>query len=163
MEKKPLIEAGRIVNTHGVRGEVKIEVWLDSPQFLKSFKRFALDSGEELKVLDAKTHKGFVIARLEGVDDVNAAMRLKGKTLFVRREDAALPKGAFFLQDIINARVVDESGAEIGTLVDIMETPASNVYVVKGATEHLIPAVPEFVKKTNPDAGIITVHLIEGM
>ena len=163
MEKKPLIEAGRIVNTHGVRGEIKIEVWLDSPRFLKSFKRFALDSGEELKVLDAKIHKDFVIARLEGVDDVNAAMRLKGKTLFVRREDAALPKGAFFLQDIINARVVDESGAEIGTLVDIIETPASNVYVVKGATEHLIPAVPEFVKKTDPDAGIITVHLIEGM
>ena len=163
MEKKPLIEAGRIVNTHGVRGEVKIEVWLDSPRFLKSFKRFALDSGEELKVLDAKIHKDFVIARLEGVDDVNAAMRLKGKTLFVRREDAALPKGAFFLQDIIHARVVDESGAEIGTLVDIIETPASNVYVVKGAAEHLIPAVPEFVKKTDPDAGIITVHLIEGM
>lgn len=163
MEKKPLIEAGRIVNTHGVRGEVKIEVWLDSPRFLKSFKRFALDSGEELKVLDAKIHKDFVIARLESVDDVNAAMRLKGKTLFVRREDAALPKGAFFLQDIINARVVDESGAEIGTLVDIIETPASNVYVVKGAAEHLIPAVPEFVKKTDPDAGIITVHLIEGM
>ena len=163
MEKKALIEAGRIVNTHGVRGEVKIEVWLDSPRFLKSFKRCTLDSGEELKVLDAKIHKDYVIARLEGVDDVNAAMRLKGKTLSVRREDAALPKGAFFLQDIIHARVVDESGAEIGTLVDILETPASNVYVVKGETEHLIPAVPAFVKKTDPDAGVITVHLIEGM
>ena len=113
MEKKPLIDAGRIVNTHGVRGEVKIEVWLDSPRFLKSFKRLTLDSGEELNVLDAKVHKGFVIAKLEGVDDVNAAMRLKGKTLSVRREDAALPKGAFFLQDIINARVRDEDGNEI--------------------------------------------------
>ena len=163
MEKKPLIDAGRIVNTHGVRGEVKIEVWLDSPRFLKSFKRLTLDSGEELKVMDAKVHKGFVIAKFEGVDDVNAAMRLKGKTLSVRREDAALPKGAFFLQDIINARVVDEDGNEIGTLVDILETPASNVYVVKGETEHLIPAVPEFIKKTDPDAGLITVHLIEGM
>ena len=163
MEKKAFIEAGRIVNTHGVRGEVKIEVWLDSPRFLKSFKRLTLDSGEELNVLDAKVHKGFVIAKLEGVDDVNAAMRLKGKTLSVRREDAALPKGAFFLQDIINARVMDEDGNEIGTLVDILETPASNVYVVKGETEHLIPAVPAFIKKTDPDAGMITVHLIEGM
>ena len=122
-----------------------------------------LDSGEELNVLDAKVHKGFVIAKLEGVDDVNAAMRLKGKTLSVRREDAVLPKGAFFLQDIINARVMDEDGNEIGTLVDILETPASNVYVVKGETEHLIPAVPAFIKKTDPDAGMITVHLIEGM
>ena len=163
MEKKALIEAGRIVNTHGVQGEVKIEVWLDSPQFFKSFKRLVLDSGEELKVLGAKTHKGFVIARIEGADDVNAAMRLKGKTVFVRREDAALPRGAFFLQDIIGARVIDESGNEIGTLVEVMESPASNIYVVRGKTEHLIPAVPEFILKTDADAGVITVHLIEGM
>jgi len=163
MEKKTLIEAGRIVNTHGVQGEVKIEVWLDSPQFFKSFKRLVLDTGEELKVLSARTHKDFVIARLEGVDDVNAAMRLKGKKLSVRREDAALPKGAFFLQDILGAHVVDEAGNEIGTLVDVMETPASNVYVVRGETEHLIPAVPAFILKTDADAGLITVRLIEGM
>ena len=163
MEKKALIEAGRIVNTHGVRGEVKIEVWLDSPQFFKSFKRVVLDSGEEMKILSAKTHKGFVIAALEGVFDVNAAMALKGKRVSVRREDAALPHGAYFLQDIIGAKVVDEDGDEIGTLVDVMETPASNIYIVKGETEHLIPAVPEFIKKTDADAGVITVHLIEGM
>lgn len=163
MEKKALIEAGRIVNTHGVQGEIKIEVWLDSPQFFKSFKRLVLDSGEELKVLGAKTHKGFVIARVEGVDDVNAAMRLKGKNVSVRREDAALPRGAFFLQDVIGARVVDEDGAEIGVLAEILETPASNIYVVRGETEHLIPAVPAFIKKTDLDSGTITVHLIEGM
>ena len=163
MEKKALIEAGRIVNTHGVQGEVKIEVWLDSPQFFKSFRRLKLENGEELKILSTKIHKGFVIARLEGVEDVNAAMRLKGKTVSVRREDAALPKGAFFLQDIIGARVVDEGGKEIGTLTEVMETPASNIYVVKGETEHLIPAVPEFIKKTDAEAGLITVHLIEGM
>ena len=163
MEKKELIEAGRIVNTHGVRGEVKIEVWLDSPQFFKSFKRLVLETGEEKKILSAKTQKGFVIAALEGVGDVNAAMALKGKTVSVYRADAALPHGAFFLQDIIGARVVDEDGNEIGTLTDVMETPASNIYVVTGKTEHLIPAVPEFIKKTDADAGVITVHLIEGM
>ena len=163
MEKKALIEAGRIVNTHGVQGEVKIEVWLDSPQFLKSFKRLVLDSGEELKVLGAKTHKGFLIARLEGVEDVNAAMALKNKAVSIRRSDAALPHGAFFLQDILGAKVVDEDGNEIGVLQDVMETPASNIYVVRGETEHLIPAVPEFIKKTDAEAGVITVHLIEGM
>ena len=163
MEKKALIEAGRIVNTHGVQGEVKIEVWLDSPRFFKSFRRLVLPDGGDRKVLSAREHKGFVIARLEGVEDVNAAMRLKGLTVSVRREDAALPRGAFFLQDIIGAQVVDEEGRGIGTLCDVMETPASNIYVVRGEREHLIPAVPEFVKKTDADAGIITVHLIEGM
>ena len=163
MEKKALIEAGRIVNTHGVRGEVKIEVWLDSPQFFRSFKRLVLETGEEKKILSAKTQKGFVIAALEGVGDVNTAMALKGKTVSVYRADAALPHGAFFLQDIIGAKVVDEDGNEIGTLTNVMETPASNIYVVQGETEHLIPAVPEFIKKTDADAGVITVHLIEGM
>lgn len=162
MEKKQYIEAGRIVNTHGVAGEVKIEVWLDSPQFLKSFKRCFIDR-REVKLLSARVHKGFLIVKLEGVEDVNAAMALKGRTVFIDRDDARLPKGAFFLQDIIGASVVDESGSEIGKLADVMETPASNVYVVKGEREHLIPAVPEFILSTDADNGIITVHLIEGM
>ena len=163
MEKNAFIEAGRIVNTHGVQGEVKIEVWLDSPKFFKSFKRFYTAGGQELKVLSARTHKDFVIAKLEGVEDVNAAMALKNKVLSIRRSDAALPHGAFFLQDILGAKVVDEDGHEIGVLQDVMETPASNIYVVRGETEHLIPAVPEFIKKTDAEAGVITVHLIEGM
>ena len=162
MEKKQYIEAGRIVNTHGVAGEVKIEVWLDSHQFLKSFKCCFIDR-REVKLLSARVHKGFLIVKLEGVEDVNAAMALKGRTVFIDRADARLPKGAFFLQDIIGAAVVDESGSEIGKLVDVMETPASNVYVVKGEREHLIPAVPEFILSTDADNGIITVHLIEGM
>ena len=163
MEKKEFIEAGRIVNTHGVAGEVKIEVWLDSPQFFKSFKKLYTKAGEELKVLSARTHKGFVIAKLDGIGDINEAMRLKGKDVSIRRSDAALPKGAFFLQDIIGAKVVDEDGNEIGTLVEIMERPSSNIYVVKGETEHLIPAVPEFVMSTDIDSGLVTVRLIEGM
>ena len=163
MEKNAFIEAGRIVNTHGVQGEVKIEVWLDSPKFFKSFKRLYTAGGQELKVLSARTHKDFVIAKLEGVEDVNAAMALKNKVLSIRRSDAALPHGAFFLQDILGAKVVDEDGHEIGVLQDVMETPASNIYVVRGETEHLIPAVPEFVLSTDAEKGLITVHLIEGM
>lgn len=162
MEKKEFIEAGRIVNTHGIAGEVKIEVWLDSPEFMKKFKRIFVQ-GKEMKVLSAKIHKGFIIAKLEGVEDVNAAMSYKTKTVHIHRKDAKLPKGAFFIQDIIGAKVIDEKRGEIGKLVDVMETPASNIYVVKGETEHLIPAVPEFIMSTDADAGIINVRLIEGM
>lgn len=162
MEKKQYIEAGRIVNTHGVVGEVKIEVWLDSPQFMKSFKRCFIN-GNEVKILSARVHKDFVIAKLDGVEDVNAAMSLKGRTVSIDRNDARLPKGAFFIQDIMGASVVDENGAEIGKLTDVMETPASRIYVVQGETEHLIPVVPEFIMSTDADNGVITVHLIEGM
>ena len=162
MAKQRYIDAGRIVNTHGVRGEVKIEVWLDSAETLKGFRRLFLQ-GEEKKLLSARVHKGFVIAMLEGVEDVNAAMALKGRTVQIDREDAKLEKGAFFLQDILGASVVDESGHEIGRLSEVLELPGHRVYVVKGETEHMIPAVPEFVLNTDADAGVLTVRLIEGM
>ena len=162
MEKKQYIEAGKIVNTHGVRGEVKIQVWLDSPEFLKSFKTIYID-GNPVKVLGGKIHKGFLIALLENISDVNAAMALKNKTVFIDRKDAKLGKGEYFLQDIIGAKVVDEDGNEVGVLKEIFETPSAPVYVIKGETEHMIPAVPEFILSTDTEAGIIKVHLIEGM
>ena len=162
MEKQQYIEAGRIVNTHGVAGEVKIEVWLDSPQFLRRFPRLFAD-GNGIRLLGGKAHKGFLIAKLEGVDDVNAAMALKEKTITVDRNDVRLPKGTFFVQDILGARVADEQGREIGTLIDVLERPAQNIYVVQGETEHLIPAVPEFIRSIDAEAGVVTVHLIEGM
>ena len=162
MEKAPFIEAGRITNTHGVAGEVKIEVWLDSPQLLRRCGRVFLD-GAERKILSGKVQKNFLIAKLEGTEDVNAAMALKGKTVLIHREDARLPAGSYFLQDSLGARVVDETGAEIGVLTEVLERPASNVYVVQGETEHLIPAVPAFILATDPAAGVITVRLIEGM
>ena len=162
MGKQRLIEAGRIVNTHGIAGEVKIEVWLDSPEFMKRFKRLFIGE-REIKLESARIHKGFVIAKLAGVDDINAAMPYKGKTVHIAREDAKLPEGSYFLQDIIGARVVSEDGAELGTLTDIIESPAHNIYVVTGEREHLIPAVPEFIRHTDADEGIVTVHLIEGL
>ena len=162
MDKKQYIEAGRIVNTHGIAGEVKIEVWLDSPQFMKRFK--TLYSGDDkLSVTSSRVHKGFLIVKLEGVDDVNAAMALKGTDVYIDRRDAHLPKGTFFVSDIIGAEVIDEAGSSVGKLVDVMETPASNIYVVKGEQEHLIPAVPEFILSTDAENGVIKVHLIEGM
>ena len=162
MSKEKYIEAGKIVNTHGVVGEVKIEVWLDSPDFMKKFKRVFAD-GREYKVIAARTHKDFLLAKLEGIDDVNAAMTLKGKTVKVDREDVKLPGGTYFLQDIIGAEVIDENGNIVGVLKEIMESPSSNIYIVQGETEHLIPAVPEFILSVDADAGIINVHLIEGM
>ena len=162
MEKSRYIEAGRICNAHGVTGEVKIEVWLDSPQFMKKCGRIFIE-GREFKISSAKTHKGFLIARLEGIDDVNAAMSLKARTAYILRSDAKLPQGGYFIQDIIGARVQDEQGREIGRLTEVLERPASNIYVVQGEEEHLIPAVPEFIMSTDFEAGIITVRLIGGM
>ncbi|MGI5935734.1 MAG: ribosome maturation factor RimM [Oscillospiraceae bacterium] len=160
--KKKYLEAGKIVNTHGIRGEVKIMPWADSADFLLNFDTLYID-GEPVRLLGGRVHKSFFIARFKGVENVNDAMRLKNKVVFIDRDDVTLPEGEFFLQDIIGARVVDEDGNELGRLDDILELPAGNVYVVQGEREILIPARPEFILNTDVDAGEITVRLLEGM
>ena len=162
MIKKEKIDAGKLINTHGISGEMKAEVWLDSPQFMKSFKRFFIRE-KEYAVLSSRIQKGFLYLKMSGVEDLNAAMALKGSILQIAREDAHLPAGAYFLCDIIGARVVDENNMEVGILADIEENPANPIYVVKGEKEHLIPGVPEFIRGVDTENGVVTVHLIEGM
>ena len=160
--KKEFLEIGKIVNTHGVRGEVKVQPWADSPEFLLDFKTLYLDE-KPLRVRSGRVHKGMAILALEGVEDVNAAMALKNRVLFIRRSDARLPSGSFFLQDIIGAKVVTEQGEELGELADVLDLPGNAVYVVRGAREILIPAVPEFILHTDAENGVVTVRLIEGL
>ena len=162
MPKSKRIGAGKLINTHGITGEVKVEVWLDSPQFMKTFKRFFIGE-KEFTVLSSRIQKGFLYLKLSGVEDLNAAQALKGSELQIDRDDAHLPDGSYFLCDIIGARVVDEQGREVGILEDIEENPAAPIYFVKGEKEHLIPGVPEFIRKVDAEQGIVTVHLIEGM
>lgn len=157
------LECGQIVSTHGIRGEVKIVPWTDTPEFLCRFSTFYIDR-VPVKVRSARVHKGNVIALLEGVDDMNAAMLLKNKTVFIHRDDAHLPDGSFFLADIIGLSVVDERGTKLGILKDILFPSLQQVYVVEGGNkEFLIPAVPEFILETNVEGGYIKVRLIEGM
>ena len=160
--KNKFLEAGQIVNTHGVQGEVKIVPWCDSPEFLCQFDVLYID-GQPVRLRSARVHKGNVLATLEGISDVNAAMRLKGRRVFIDRADAKLPEGGYFIQDIIGAEVVTEDGESIGALAEVIDAPASMIYVVRGERERLIPAVPEFILSTDADAGVITVRLIEGM
>ena len=156
------LECGKIVNTHRIRGEVKIVPWADSPEFLCGLPALYID-GKAMALRSARVHKGNVIALLEGVEDVNAAMLLKNKVVFLSRADVELPDGAFFLADLIGLRVVDENGAELGVLEDILSPSVQRIYVVRGQREILIPAVPEFILETNVAGGYIRARLIEGM
>lgn len=160
--KKQFIEGGRIVNTHGVRGEVKIDVWTDSPEFLGKIKTLYID-GVPHSQESARPHKGMLLSKLSGVDDINAAMLLKGKLVTFDRADAPLRPGSYFNCDLLGAKCVDSRGGEIGVLTQVMEAPAGMVYVIEGESEHLVPAVPEFVKSVDADSGLIVLELIEGM
>ncbi len=156
------LDCGQIVNTHGVHGEVRIVPWADSPDFLCRFSTLYLD-GRALSVTSSRVHKGSVVARFQGVDTVEQAMALKGKTVQLRRADAKLPEGAFFLADIIGLDVVDEDGRTLGRLKEVLSPSRQRIYVVEGAREMMIPAVPEFILETNIASGYIKVRLIEGM
>ena len=162
--KQAYIEAGRITSTHGVHGELKIEVWLDTPEELKHYCRIFID-GQERKLLSVRQQNRFVIAKLDQVDDINAAQPFKGKTVYIAREDAPLPPGGYFLQDLLDAKVVLEDGSPVGVLTEILERPANNVYVVTDpdGREILIPVVPAFIIRADAENGIVTVRLLEGM
>ena len=162
--KQAYIEAGRITSTHGVHGEVKIEVWLDTPEDLKHYRRVFID-GQEKKLLSVRQQNRFVIVKLHQIDNINAAQPLKGKTVYIAREDAPLPPGGYFLQDLLDAKVVLEDGSPVGVLTEILERPANNVYVVTDpdGKEILIPVVPAFIIRADAENGIVTVRLLEGM
>ncbi len=119
--KQPFLEAGKILTTFGIRGEVKLEPWCDSAAFLKPFKTLYID-GAPRAVASSRVHKGMLIVRFEGVEDVNAAMLLKNKIVCFARADAKLPEGRFFLADLIGADVLDEHGGRVGTLMEVTET-----------------------------------------
>lgn len=159
---KKYLEIGKIINTHGIKGEVKIEPWTDDAEFLKRFKLFFIEE-KPYRLLSARVQKSFLIASLEGVRDVNEAMVLKNKVIKGDREEIELEDGQFFIQDIIGAAVLDESGKELGKISEVLDLPSSNVYVVNGDREILIPAVPEFIIKTDIEAGAVVVRLIDGM
>lgn len=162
--KSQFLEAGQIVNTHGVQGEVKIVPWCDSPEFLCGFDTFYID-GAPVKVRAARVHKTSVLARLEGVDDVNDAMRLKNRVIHIDRSGVVLPEGRHFIADLIGLTVLDDdTGAALGTIAEVLTPPAHEVYVVQGeGKRYMIPAVDAFLRGTNVDEGWVRVNLIEGM
>ena len=159
--KSPYLPTGQIVNTHGLKGYVKIQPWADDPADLLDFDRFFID-GREYEVEQASLQKSMVLLKLAGVDTIEEAAKLRNKELLIAREDVELEEGVVFIADLIGLTVLAD-GVEIGKITEVLTPPGNDVYVVKGEREYLIPAVKEFVEELNPEAGFVRVHLIEGM
>ena len=160
------LQVGKVTNIHGLMGEVKVQPWADSPEFLCQFKTLYVDEAHfPMTVQRARVHKNMVIIKFDGPTDVPSAMALRGATLFIDRADAQLPEGAFFLADIYGLEVRDAATGEIlGNIEDVLTLPANNVYVVKGGKrEWMIPAVPQFIAETNIEEGFLLVNLMEGL
>ena len=157
--KLQYIEAGEIVTTHGVRGEVKLLTWLDSPEDLVDFDRCRID-GREYGMESVRVQKTCNLIKLQGVDTMEDANALRGKVLELYRED--IDDEVSFAAELIGMEVFAE-GKSIGKIKDVLDYPGNAVSVVKGEFEYMIPAVKEFILDTDMEANRMQVKLLEGM
>ena len=157
--KLQYIEAGEIVTTHGVRGEVKVLCWLDAPEMLCEFDRCRIE-GRAYEVEQVRVQKTCNLVKLSGVDTMEDAQAMHGKTVEVYREDAAADM--IFVAELIGMTVL-ANGEEIGKVTDVLDYPGNKVYVVKGRYEYMIPAVKAFVQSIDMEKETMQVNLIKGM
>lgn len=157
--KLPYIEAGEIVTTHGVRGEVKVLSWLDSPEMLCEFDRCRID-GKEYAMDAVRVQKTCNLVKLRGVDTMEDAQKLRGKTVELYRED--ISDELIFAAELVDVEVFAD-GASIGRIKEVLDYPGNSVYVVQGEREYLIPAVKEFILSTDLEKNQMQVKLLKGM
>ena len=166
------IECGKIINTHGCRGEVKAEPWTDTPRDILDLGRVFIGDGEEkreIRITRGAVMQGrFLLLGLEGVSDMDAADALRGVVLYAAREDFHLAEGQYFLSDAIGLPVIDaregREGEELGVVEDILPGAAAQIYSVKtpAGQEVLVPAVPAFITEVRPGE-CVRMTPIDGM
>ena len=153
------IEAGEIVNVHGLRGDVKVLCWLDDPEMLCEFDRCRI-GGKDFEMEQVRVQKTCNLVKLQGIDTVEAAQKLRGRTLELYRED--IDEEVNFAAVLLGMEVF-AAGEKIGRITDVLSYPGNSVYVVKGQYEYMIPAVSQFILETNKEENTMQVKLIEGM
>lgn len=169
MGKDDILQVGVITSTHGIRGEVKVFPTTDDANRFKKLKNVILDTGKEkidLEIEGVKFFKQFAILKFKGIDNINDIEKYKGKNLFVTRENAVkLKKDEYFIADLIGLRVVDEDDRAVGTLTDVIETGANDVYAVtmENGKEILLPAIKQCILEVNMEEERIRVHIMEGL
>ena len=157
--KLQFVEAGEIVTTHGVKGEIKVLPWIDSPEDLCEFDRCRI-AGREYKIESCRVQKTCNLVKLSGIDTMEDAQAMRGKTLELYRED--IDDEVIFAAELIGMKVLCD-GEELGKIVDVLDYPGNKVYVVKGHYEYMIPAVNQFILSTDMEQNEMQVRIIEGM
>ena len=165
---KDYLEIGQIVGTHGVRGELRVQPWCDSSEFFKKFKTLYYDAHGEKSagVVGARAHGNIALLRLDGCDTVEKAASLRGKVLYMRRSDAHLKKGDWFIAELIGCRAEDaNSGRTYGTVTDVSQTGANDVWHITDGdgVETLIPAIPDVVSSVDIENGVVLLTPLKGL
>lgn len=160
-----LIETGKIVNTHGVRGELKVVPWADHPSVFQNFESVIIDH-TPYAVASVRFQGPNVLLKLEGINDMTAAERFKNKVIFAKREDFTLPEGTYFIADLIGLTVVeDETDRELGKITDVFSTGSNDVYEITfpDGKKQYVPAIKDCVKSTDLNAKQMRIHVMEGL
>lgn len=163
---KQYLEVGRIVGTHGVRGEMRVECWANSPEFLKKFKTLYLDGGKTALSVSCRPHKNIALVTVKGVGSIEEADELRGKVLYIDRADVKLGEGEHFVQDIIGLKVTDaDTGKVYGEVKDVLKTGSNDVYEMKAEDGKLyyIPVIPDIIDRLDFDAGAVFIHPMKGL
>lgn len=164
-----LLQVGIITSTHGVRGEVKVYPTTDDPRRFRRLKEVVLDTGREkmnLEIEGVKFFKQFVILKFKGLDNINDIEKYRQKSLYVTRKNAVrLQRDEYFIADLIGLKVQDEDGKELGTVKDVIETGANDVYEVEMADGKslLLPAIKQCILNVDVENGLMQVHVLEGL
>lgn len=162
-------QVGIVTSTHGVRGEVKVFPTTDDARRFKRLKEVIVDTGKErctLEIEGVKFFKQFVILKFKGIDTLNDVEKYRKSSLYVTRENAVrLGRDEYFCADLIGLRILDEDGKAIGSLRDVLETGANDVYVIdlSDGRELLLPAIKQCVLEVNVSEGFMRIHILDGL
>ena len=165
--KKQYLDTGKIVGTHGIKGEVRIEPWCDSPQFLSEFKKLYLDDkGETFIEVKSRPHKNITLAKIKGIETVEQAEKFRGKVVYINRDDIILDEGVNFVQDLIGLEVRDADNSTVyGKITDVLRTGANDVYEITDSNnkKYLAPVIDEVIVERNIDNGYVLIRPMKGI
>ncbi len=166
---KDFLEIGQVVSTHGIHGEIRLNPWCDSPQFLNKFKTLYFDEKgtEPVEVIKARPHGNISVVKLQGVDTVEDAAALRNKILYFKRSDAVLPDGQWFISELLGCAVldVDDNSVCYGVLKDVESTGANDIWFIETPEkkEVIIPAVKEVVIRCEPENDKVYIRPLRGL
>lgn len=166
--KKKYLECGKIVTTHGIAGEVRLQPWCDTADELSGIKKLYLDPDgkQPICIVRARSHKNMVILKIKDIDTVEQAVLYRNRVLYVDRRSLDLGEGEYFVQDLLGMKVYDvDNGKLYGTITDVLETGANNVYELTAddGSKKLVPAIPQVVIERDIDAEIMKIRPLEGL
>ncbi len=165
---KEFLEAGKIVGTHGIKGELRVDPWCDSPDFLAQFQTlYTKDGAQALEVISSRVHKNLLLVRLKGVDTIEQGDKMRGKILFIKRIDVTLPEGRYFISDLLGLEVYNADDTTIcyGTVTDVIKTGANDVYQVTDEKQkhYLLPVIDQVVAETDIQGRKLYIRPMKGI